>query len=394
MRILHCLDTINPAFGGPVEATRQFTRQSGRDGVEMEVLTLDSDISKWEHAWNVPVHCVPGARTAYAYTPHLVPWLRAHAQQYDAVVVHGIYKYHAVGVAAGLRGTGVPYFVIPHGMMNPWLKQAYPLKHLKKAIFWHTVIHRSLQQAAAVLFLCEEERALAEQTFRIRKCQEELVPLGIAAPEVGSDADVEAFLEKFPSLRGTRNILFLGRICLMKGCDLLLEAFARTADMDTAARLVMAGPDEDSWQAELMQKAARLGVDDRVVWTGPLYGNLKLGALRTADLFALPSHCETFPVAILEALAASVPVLTTDKVNIWKPIAEAGAGVFGADTLEDTTQSLAKWLQSSAQERTAVKMRARECFEKSFDIKHALRKHITVYQKYAAREAGQSVKAA
>ena len=329
MRILHIINTLDPAFGGPVEAVRQFALATTGDHAT-EVMCLDK--AAVQSNWPVPVHTTAGAVTKYCYTPALVPWLRSNAQRFDAVVVHGVWHYHTVGTWLGLRKTGVPYFVILHGMLHPWFKQNHPWKHLKKVLFWHTLVHRALRSAAAVLFLCEEERRLAPLTFRMRLQGDAVAPLGVQESPVARETSSDStFFNSFPRLRNKRLLLFLGRICRMKACDSLLRAFSEVCSVDRDLQLVMAGPDFESWLPELMCLAAALKITDRVTWAGPLYGGLKWEALTAAELFVLPSHCETFPVAVLEALACGTPVLISDQVGIYREVQGTGAGLVCRD---------------------------------------------------------------
>ena len=131
---------------------------------------------------------------------------------------------------------------------------------MKKWLYWTWIERHLLRDAAAVLFTTEEERLLARTTFWRYRAQEHVVGAGIAVPPVDEDGRQRtAFVARFPHLSGTRNVLFLGRIHPKKGCDLLLHAFAAVAGSDPALRLVMAGPDPDSWCDELRQLAASLG---------------------------------------------------------------------------------------------------------------------------------------
>ena len=75
-------------------------------------------------------------------------------------------------------------------------------------------------------------------------------------------------------------------------------------------KLVIAGPDQMGWQAELINIAKQLGVHDKILWAGMLQGDLKWGAFRAADAFILPSHQENFGIVVAEALSANLPVLT------------------------------------------------------------------------------------
>ena len=287
------------------------------------------------------------------------------------VVVHGLWQYHGFATWRALAGSATPYVVFPHGMLDPWFKRAHPLKHVKKWLYWNWVERQLLRDAAAVLFTTEEERLLARTTFWRYQVNERVVGAGIATPPADEDGRQRAaFLARFPALAATRNLLFLGRVHPKKGCDLLLQAFTTVAGSDPTLRLVMAGPDQDGWCDELRILAGRLGIADRITWAGMLVGDLKWGALRSADAFVLPSHQENFGIAVAEALACGVPALISQRVNIWREVVEDGAGMADEDTVAGTTATLRRWCALGSASRQAMVAAARSCFRRRFAIEH------------------------
>jgi len=144
-------------------------------------------------------------------------------------VVHGLWQHPGVAARRALRAAGVPYFVYPHGMLDPWFRHEYPLKHAKKCLYWWLAQHAVLRDAAAVLFTCEEERRLARESFWPYRVREAVVNYGTTLPAGVRPEQRDAFLAAFPALRGQRLLLFLGRIHEKKGCDLLIDAFAEAA---------------------------------------------------------------------------------------------------------------------------------------------------------------------
>ena len=368
MRILELISSVNPVGGGPIEGLKQIAAVAMRRGATVEVATLDDPAAPWLRGFPLPLHAFGPARLKYSYTPRLAPWLRAHAHGYDAVVVHGLWQYHGFAARQALHGTSTPYYVFPHGMLDPWFKRTHPLKHLKKWLFWPWADYRVLRDATAVLFTTEEERLVARQSFWLYRCDEAVVGYGTAAPTGDAAQQREAFYRAFPALRDTRNLVYLSRLHPKKGCDLLLAAFARVAPRDPALRLVMAGPDQIGWQRTLVAQAKALGIAGRVTWTGMLTGDLKWGAYRAADAFVLPSHQENFGIVVAEALACGVPVLISDKVNIWREVQGAGAGIVAGDDRDGVEHLLAAWLDLPAVEREAMRSAAMVCFRSQFEI--------------------------
>lgn len=367
---MQSIRSVNPEGGGVIETVKQFTRVCESRGHDVTIVSLDSPDDPWVAACPHSVVALGPARGSYGASPRLVPWLRSHLGDFDAVIINGLWQFSSFGVWKALRGTGRHYFVFPHGMLDPWFKRTYPLKHAKKWLYWPWAEYRVLRDAHAVLFTCEQERDLARQSFWLYSANERVVSLGIAEPPPDVAAQREAFLKRFPLCRDRRLILFLGRIHEKKGCDLLLRAFAHVAASQPALTLVMAGPEQQD-ATEMRSLASRLGIGDRVVWTGMLEGAEKWGALRTSEVFILPSHQENFGIAVVEAMACGVPVLISREVNIWREIVAAGAGFADSDTVEGATRLLERWLLVSPAERADLGRSARNCFIRSFEIGQA-----------------------
>ena len=288
-------------------------------------------------------------------------------------MIHGLWRYTSAGVWRGLRGHKVPYFVFAHGMLDPYFKRAYPRKHLQKAACWLAAERRVLRDAKAVLFTCAEERLRARRTFWPYSCRERVVGLGIARPEGDLAAQKREFYALFPQLAGKRLALFLARLHPKKGCDLLIRAFACVTSKDPLLRLVMAGPDECGWRAELERLVARLGVGNRVIWTGPLYGSVKQGALGAAEVLALPSHTENFGISVVEAMACGVPVLVSNQVNIWREIESDGAGLAATPDVAGITGLFERWLATPAPARLRMRTNAARSFARRYELENFAR---------------------
>ncbi|HYJ06292.1 MAG TPA: glycosyltransferase, partial [Chthoniobacterales bacterium] len=330
MKILRSIHTVNPALGGPIESVRQSSVILTRRGHTVEIISLDAPDDPWVRDSPVPVHALGPGRGGYGYAPRFSSWIKERREQYDAIIVHGIWQYNSFGVWRALSGTGTPYFVFPHGMLDPWFKRTYRLKHMKKLLYWPWGEYRVLRDAAAVLFTSEEERKLARESFSLYTCNEVVVNYGTAAPATDLESAREDFFEAFPKFRGQRFFLFLGRLHEKKGCDLLIEAFAalrKSPEADSSMQLVMAGPCADEeYLRHLKQLAAAANIDDSITFTGMLTGSPKWGAFSAAEAFILPSHQENFGIAVVEALACATPVLISNQVNIWREIEADRAG--------------------------------------------------------------------
>lgn len=390
MNILQVISSVDPRGGGTVESIYQFGTFLTKQGHRVEVVCLDAPDAPWLAEFPLKTHALGVGRTYYSYSAALVPWLKRNAPGYDAVVVNGLWQYPGFAVWRALHGAATPYFVYTHGMLDPWFKRAFRFKHLRKSLYWPWGEYRVLRDARGVLFTCEEEKLLARESFRPFRVNAAIAPYGLVGSTGNAAAEREAFLSAFPALRGKRLILFLGRIHVKKGCDLLIEAFAKVAGEDPDLRLVMAGPVQDDWRGPLERQAALLGVGERVSWTGMLAGDLKWGAFHAAEAFALPSHQENFGIAVAEALSCGLPVLISNRVNIWREIEEDAAGLVAEDTLEGTQRLLTRWVGMSAAQRAAMGRDAGECFRRRFEIVQAADNLLRVLGAGAAVEAGEA----
>jgi glycosyltransferase involved in cell wall biosynthesis len=99
-----------------------------------------------------------------------------------------------------------------------------------------------------------------------------------------------------------------------------------------------------------------------------LVGQERLDAFQSAEFFVLPSHQENFGISIAEAMALSLPVLITDKVNIWREVVEAKAGVCVSDTQDDVRNGLIQMCALTSDARALMAQNARRCFVEQFDL--------------------------
>lgn len=379
MKLLHIISSVNPAGGGPIEGIRQLHAPLLAMGHTVHLVCSDDpSATSLANSRLNRVFAVGPAKMGYAYSPQLVPWLREHGGEYDAVIVNGLWQYHSFAAWRALSGSKTPYFVFTHGMLDPWFKHTFPLKHLKKWLYWPWAEYRVLRDARAVIFTCEEERLLARESFWLYKVNESVTSYGTNVPPQDAEGLSGLFFAQFPDCKGKRLALFLSRIHEKKGCDLLIGAFAKVAARDPRLHLVMAGPDQTGWATELKLQAQRLGVADRITWTGMLQGDQKWGAFHACEVFCLPSHQENFGIVVAEALACGKPVLISDKVNIWREIEQDNAGLVAKDDLAGTVHSLERWLAMGQQEYGEMSARARQCFHSRFQIQRAAERLVEI----------------
>jgi glycosyltransferase involved in cell wall biosynthesis len=373
---------VDPATGGPIEGLLRIDEALG-DGAEREIVTLDLPDAQYLKDFPITVHALglrlgdwakalPGRR--FSFSPHLTPWLSANLHRFDTVVVEGLWNYASVGASLVLPGQRTPYFVFPHGMLDPWFRRRYPLKHLAKQVFWWLFEGRLLAGARRVLFTTDQEQRLALGQFHGHRYRSEVVGYGTRAPPPPTPLQISAFRALVPTLAARPYLLFLSRLHEKKGVDVLVEAFARIAPDHPGLDLVVAGPGESGLVQSIRALVTERGLDARVHLPGMVRGDAKWGAMYGCEAFVLVSHQENFGIVVAEALACGRPVLISDQVNICDEVAKGGAGIVDHDTVEGAERMIRSFLAQSDADTRAMATAARTVFRDHFDVQTTARR--------------------
>jgi glycosyltransferase involved in cell wall biosynthesis len=339
--------------GGPALKVRSIARMLRRLGHEVAVVSADLGFGPREiAAGSVQVgpqgwkSNVDGIDVIYFKTrahyrnatinPGLFSFCRRRLKDFDIVHIYGIYDTLGPAVARYCRKFEIPYFVEPLGMTRP-IDRGFLLKKL-----WWRIFRDYLPGATQVVATSEMERAeLLADSFASDRVL--LRYNGIEPEEFRQLPPPGAFCEQVGINEGERFILFLGRLIPRKGADLLIQAIHLLGGDKT--KLVLAGPEgESGWVASLRAKAQALGVDRRVLFAGPLYGEDKKAAMADAWVFALPSRYENFGNAAAEAIACGTPAIVSDRCGI-APLIDQRAGLvtsYDSAVLAQTLKTLSE----------------------------------------------------
>lgn len=311
MRHLHFVQSLEVLQGGGLGGAALALHRA--------MLALSEPSALVATCGNMPTVVEPGVHEFRRVAPakaYFAPEARRKAGSLvaDCDVVHGHGFYTAQNWIFGARARklGRPLVYHPQGMLEPWIlsrsRGKKQLAHLlfEDANFRHTGLWRALTAREAG----------------------QIGAFGIKAPIIVAPNGVDATqFDGGPAsaLKSRRAMLFLGRLHPKKGADILLRAWAQAGAVAKDWELVIAGPDEAGHRAQLESIVSEENLGGSVRFTGPVKGREKLDLIRSADVFVLPSHSEGFPVAVLEAMAASKPVIVTPGCNFPEAPA-AGAG--------------------------------------------------------------------
>ena len=376
MRVLHLIYSLDTEHGGMTSAVRTLAEGCEAAGIESPVVTLDSPAMPWLQTWPTAVTATGPGKTRFGWAPGLAPALSREVPRAQAVVVHGLWQYHNVASHRACRAAGVPCLVYPHGMLDPWALRQTPAKRLTKMLAWPVVTAPLLRHAARLCFTCEGELTAATPALRSIPFMPAILPLGVEPPPDKVEMLREEFYGREPRLRNHKILLFLGRLHPKKGCDILIEGFARwrqtcAPDARHPIHLRIAGPpDSPEYLATLKNLCESYGlvVGLDVTFTGMVSGRSKWQELAGADALILPSHQENFGIVIGEALACGRPVLISNRVNIWPQIAQANAGFVAPDTTDGVLTLLSQWSALTDGEALAQSINASALYARDFSI--------------------------
>ena len=269
---------------------------------------------------------------------------------------HGLWQSSHIGLARQCVARGIPYIISPHGMLEPW---AMRHKWWKKWPYFHLIEKRCLARANAVLATGRLEAERLSQLLPRQRI--ESFPLGLTGE---ASPDYHAARASLGWQLDERVLLFLSRLHVKKGLDLLMRVLASAPKLEPL-RLVIVGGGEERYVRSVRQLARDLSSSlPRVDWIGEVWGEKRWAYFQGADLFCLPTHSENFGLAVLEACQVGTLALTTSTTP-WAEHLADGRGLI-CDPNEDSVRAQLERFFSqprqTAEQRRALADWARSSF--------------------------------
>jgi glycosyltransferase involved in cell wall biosynthesis len=275
------------------------------------------------------------------------------------------------------RRHNVPYVVTLHGMLDDWSMAQRPIK---KRLYMMFQGRRFLAQAACVHCTAEAELAQSKRWFTNDRTavQPYLIELTAFAERPGP----EAGLALVPvALRDRPKVLFLSRLHEQKGIDIAIGAAAAMRDAGQNFALLIAGNGEPTYEQQMRDLVAKLGLRDHVVFLGLVTGEEKISLYRAADVFVLPTRHENFGLVLTEAMACGTPVVTTHGTDIWRELREqAGQRVVDQNAPKGIASAVMELLGKSTEERASVGSRGRAWVFNTLAVEPLAQKYEELYR--------------
>lgn len=305
--------------GGPPKVIFDHAKAALQAGHQVDIL---SPISPNEIPYTVP----EGARLILCPRTPLVSrffrevsvklyqYLKQHIREYDLVHCHGLWHFGVL--APFMLDRQVAKVVTVHGVLDPW---AYGLNRWKKDLIDTLAQRAYLRRADLIQVLSDDEKSDVQRYLGKPHPNVVVIPNGVRVGDFAHLPPKGTFRSQHGIPADRKMVLFMSRLNVKKGLDLLLPAFRDYVREHADAVLVLAGSD-DGYEATARQFIEQHNLGDSVRLVGLLTGRDKKAALADADLFTLPSYSEGFSMAVLEAMASGVPTLVSDRVGFGPTI--------------------------------------------------------------------------
>lgn len=364
--------------GGPTKTIGAFQKALSADThcfcshreLELDQLAVAGAVSVQASRWPIL------EQLRYA-SQHAAASAESSVLKSSIVSCHSFYRYHSIWVNKMSRKHGVPYWFVPHGIMDPWV-----LKHgkLTKRLFWKLGGDRFLNEAATVIFSTKAERDKAKQGFELKTT--DVVPWPVDLVNINTREQSRRKIRRDLGIEDDAHVLlYFGRLHHMKRPLETIEAVA--AAKQDKLHLIIVGNEQTVSLKDCCEKATSCGIKDRVHLVGPVYGDAKYNYMHAADAYISLSHRENFNHTAAESLAAGLPVILSPGNDLQSEIVdeECSWGVSG-DRVQDAATSIISFVNCSGNERRKMGGRGRKWVERELGFELFQKRLLALASKY------------
>lgn len=345
-----CLVTgsLLPWTGGPLRSTGAFQQ------------VLDARLVSFLERRDVPHHALalppgrlalvtcrrfPGARHFLVPDFRALEAARRIVEASDLVSCHSFYTFHPPWVHSVCRRNGLPYWIVPHGILDPYVARRNPVV---KRLFMSMVGRACLANAAATVFSSRNERDKALQTARV--ANPVVIPWPVRIPpDFNRDAARSALRTRLGIPPDANLLLYLGRLHPMKRPLETIGMFAE--GMNHGWHMLLVGHPDGVSAEDCRRVAESCGVGGRVHVVPGVDAATVQGFVQGCDLFISFSWRENFNNAAAECLANGIPILLSSGNDLLADIGPSPAVGALSDDPSAAAAVLKEWGSMGAAER-------------------------------------------
>ncbi len=281
---------------------------------------------------------------------------------------HAVWLASNHAVAQYCRARKIRRIISPRGMLGRW---ALDHGRWKKRLAWNLYQRSDLSSAAGFHATSQQEA-------------DEIRALGFQQPIAVVPNGVD-FPDRLPDrrYRTGHQALFLSRIHPKKGLLNLVRAWKR-ASVPEGWRLVIAGPDENGHQREVQALVSELGLSEQIEFPGAIDDKDKWQMYVDSDLFVLPSFNENFGIVIAEAMAAGIPVITTQGTP-WSCLQSSQMGWWVEASIDNIQTAITQATTISDEARASMGVSAKRYVHQNFDWNATAQRLVEFYKEQLHR---------
>lgn len=363
MKQLHIVQSIAADFGGLAVAALRYAQALARAGADVTLFVVDRSKSELVvvDAYGA-INIVGGdGRGFLNRVVSLKRYLETHV--FDLVHLHGTWT-PILAMAGYFAATkSVPVAISPHGCLESWALQH---RGWKKRLALALYQKRAFSKAAMMVATANQE---LESIRRLGvKTPVAVIPNGVDGPPAHAAACTHV---------GGRIFLFLSRVHPIKGLPDLVAAWAVVRR--PGWRVIIAGPDENGHLEEIRKQVDALGLERDFEFTGLVTGKEKEFLFAKADVFVLPTYSENFGIAVAEALARGLPVITTTGAP-WEDIEQWQCGWWVEPGVHGVAHALVEAMDTSPAELSEMGKRGIRLVKEKYSWDQIGRSALEAYQ--------------
>ena len=361
MKILSFVSSLDLSSGGPSRSVPMLVKGLAELGVDITLMTVKSE--------NMNTHALEGTTAKLkVLTPsfskkEIAKYLAE--ERFDLIQIQSMWDlpYHKVMVEA--RRLGIPYIVTPRGMLEPW---SLSQKKWKKKLAWWLYQRNDVQKSVCVFTTAKMEADhisnLGITTSRA------VIPNGIETDSYPCKTSVDIV---------KKQVLFLSRIHVKKGIEILFDAWKRMHSEFADWQLFVVGNGEAEYIQSLENRVECLGLKECINIIPPVFGNDKIRLYQESALFCLPSYSENFGMVIAEAMSCGTPVITTTNCP-WKALNETNTGWCVDLSVDNLEYALREAMSMNPTELYDMGQKASRLIFDNFDYRSVTRKTLRLYE--------------